>query len=216
MTDAVWSPRLKRNIGYVWVPVALADLGTELDVETPDGTVRGRTAALPFVDPRKEVPRGRSGSRRDRGREARDMAKDKLDRRPPATVGPVRGLRKALVLVEREAKVAIWDCRMCGQCILHSTGLTCPMRCPKSLRNGPCGGVLQNGNCEVLPESPCVWVQAWEGSRRLPIWRDHLQHVQKPVDWRLQETSSWENLLSGRAAYAPLGWAAFEAEERTR
>jgi glycine cleavage system aminomethyltransferase T len=54
----VWSPGLKRNIGYVWVPAGLADLGTELDVETPDGTVRGRTAALPFVDPRKEVPAG--------------------------------------------------------------------------------------------------------------------------------------------------------------
>lgn len=58
VTDAVWSPGLKRNIGYVWVPTELAEPGTELDVETPDGTVRGRTAALPFVDPRKEVPAG--------------------------------------------------------------------------------------------------------------------------------------------------------------
>ena len=49
-------------------------------------------------------------------------------------------------------KEAIWDCRMCGQCILHSTGLSCPMRCPKNLRNGPCGGMLQDGSCEVLPE----------------------------------------------------------------
>lgn len=58
VTDAVWSPGLKRNIGYVWVPTELAEPGTELDVETPDGTVGGRTAALPFVDPRKEVPAG--------------------------------------------------------------------------------------------------------------------------------------------------------------
>lgn len=58
VTDAVWSPGLKRNIGYVWVPTELAEPGTELDVETSDGTVRGRTAALPFVDPRKEVPAG--------------------------------------------------------------------------------------------------------------------------------------------------------------
>nr|WP_245947992.1 methylenetetrahydrofolate reductase C-terminal domain-containing protein [Halomonas montanilacus] len=29
---------------------------------------------------------------------------------------------------------------MCGQCILSSTGMSCPMNCPKSLRNGPCGG----------------------------------------------------------------------------
>lgn len=56
VTDAVWSPGLRRNIGYVWVPIELAAPGTELEVETPGGIVRGRTAAIPFVDPRKEVP----------------------------------------------------------------------------------------------------------------------------------------------------------------
>jgi hypothetical protein len=133
-----------------------------------------------------------------------------LDRRPPATTARPRGLRKALLLVERRSKEAIFDCRMCGQCVLHSTGLTCPMRCPKNLRNGPCGGVLQDGSCEVLPDRPCVWVQAWEGSRSLPAWRDHIEHVMPPVDWRLQGTSSWENLLSGRDRRAPEGWAAHE------
>ena len=58
VTDAVWSPGLRKNIGYVWVPTELAEPGTELDVETPDRTVRGRTASIPFVDPRKEVPAG--------------------------------------------------------------------------------------------------------------------------------------------------------------
>jgi hypothetical protein len=129
-----------------------------------------------------------------------------LDRRPPATAPSPKGLRKAILLIERGTKEAIWDCRMCGQCILHSTGLSCPMRCPKNLRNGPCGGVLQNGNCEVVPEMPCVWVRAWEGSRRLPLWRDHMEHVQPPTDWRLQETSSWENLITGRDRRVPDGW----------
>ena len=59
----------------------------------------------------------------------------------------------------------MFDCQMCGQCVLSSTGMSCPMNCPKPLRNGPCGGVRANGNCEVKPEMPCVWVQAWEGSR---------------------------------------------------
>jgi glycine cleavage system aminomethyltransferase T len=59
VTDAVWSPGLEKNIGYVWVPIALAEPGAALDVETEDGDhLVGRTAALPFVDPRKERPAG--------------------------------------------------------------------------------------------------------------------------------------------------------------
>jgi hypothetical protein len=131
----------------------------------------------------------------------------RLDRRPPQTAPDPRGLRKAILLVEKKTKEELWDCRMCGQCILHSTGMSCPMRCPKNLRNGPCGGVLQNGNCEVLPDRPCVWVQAWEGSRKLPLWRSHMEHVSRPVDWRLQGTSSWENFLTRRDKHTPGGWA---------
>ena len=57
MTDAVWSPGLKKNIGYVWVPIELASPGTSLDVETEDGAhLVGRTAAIPFVDPKKQKP----------------------------------------------------------------------------------------------------------------------------------------------------------------
>jgi hypothetical protein len=122
-------------------------------------------------------------------------------------------LERALIAVEKPIKEALFDCRMCGQCILHSTGLVCPMRCPKNLRNGPCGGVLVDGNCEVDPGRPCVWVQAWEGSRRLPVWRGHMSRVNAPVDWRLQETSSWANLLSGRDRRVPRGW---EEAERSR
>jgi hypothetical protein len=141
------------------------------------------------------------------------MAKTRLDRRPPASVPPPTGIRRALLMVEKAVKEPLWDCRMCGQCILHSTGMSCPMRCPKNLRNGPCGGVLKDGNCEVLPDRPCVWVQAWRVSRKLPVWRNNLEHLQQPVDWRLQETSSWENLLTGRDRSAPPAWTAFE--ERT-
>jgi len=140
-----------------------------------------------------------------------------LDRRPPTQAPQPRGLRKALLIVEKVSKEKVFDCRMCGQCILHSTGLSCPMRCPKNLRNGPCGGVLQDGTCEVLPDRPCVWVQAWEGSRKLPLWRDHMEHVNAPVDWRLQGTSSWENYLTRRDKRVPPGWAAarehMESEE---
>jgi hypothetical protein len=105
------------------------------------------------------------------------------------------------------SKEIIFDCRMCGQCVLHSTGLTCPMRCPKNLRNGPCGGVRANGHCEVFPDKPCVWVQAIETAPKLPLWRDHVFHVMPPVNWRLQGTSSWINLLTGQDQVRPKGWA---------
>ena len=60
--------------------------------------------------------------------------------------------------IEHVVKKPIWDCRMCGQCVLHDTGMTCPMTCPKTLRNGPCGGVRKGGFCEVYPEMMCPWV----------------------------------------------------------
>jgi aminomethyltransferase len=56
VTDAVWSPRLERNIGYVWVPTELSEPGTKLDVESQHGALVGTTAAIPFVDPKKQVP----------------------------------------------------------------------------------------------------------------------------------------------------------------
>ena len=56
VTDAVWSPGLERNIGYVWVPIELATAGTRLDIESEHGDMTGVTAEIPFVDPRKERP----------------------------------------------------------------------------------------------------------------------------------------------------------------
>jgi glycine cleavage system aminomethyltransferase T len=56
VTDAIWSPRLERNIGYVWVPTELAVPGTVVDVESETGHLVGTIADIPFVDPRKEEP----------------------------------------------------------------------------------------------------------------------------------------------------------------
>ena len=57
VTSIVWSPRLEKNIGYVWVPIELSAPGNVLDVAAPGGMVEGRTAALPFHDPKKETPK---------------------------------------------------------------------------------------------------------------------------------------------------------------
>ena len=56
VTATALSPTLGRNIGYVWVPIELAEPGNRIDVESEHGTLTGRTAAIPFVDPRKERP----------------------------------------------------------------------------------------------------------------------------------------------------------------
>ena len=101
--------------------------------------------------------------------------------------------------VERNVKGLLFDCRMCGRCILSSTGMSCPMNCPKQLRNGPCGGVRADGSCEVEPNMPCVWVQAWSGSRQME-GGDAILDVQKPLDQSLHETSAWLRVTAEAAA----------------
>jgi hypothetical protein len=100
-------------------------------------------------------------------------------------------LERPMAALERGTKGLLFDCKMCGQCVLSSTGMSCPMNCPKQLRNGPCGGVRADGNCEVLPDMKCVWVAAWEGSQRIPGGVASLQKVQFAVDRRLEGRSSW-------------------------
>jgi aminomethyltransferase len=57
VTDAVWSPGLEKNIGYMWVPIELSASGTRVDVVTEVGVELGAVAAsIPFVDPQKKVP----------------------------------------------------------------------------------------------------------------------------------------------------------------
>ena len=119
------------------------------------------------------------------------------------------GYRRAdrwLRFPEEAAKKAVFDCRMCGQCILHSTGMTCPMTCPKNLRNGPCGGVRPNGHCEVKPEMRCVWVEAYERSLRMETFGDEMALLQPPVNRLLEGSSAWINMLTGEDQRAPTAW----------
>jgi hypothetical protein len=108
----------------------------------------------------------------------------------------------AVTATERSVKTLLFDCKMCGQCILSDTGMSCPMNCPKSLRNGPCGGVRPNGHCEVKPEMKCVWVAAWDGSQRMAEGLKILD-LQPPVDHRFWGRSSW--LRVARQKGAPEG-----------
>jgi hypothetical protein len=100
-------------------------------------------------------------------------------------------LERPVSVVERAVKGFLFDCTMCGQCALGSTGMSCPMNCPKSLRNGPCGGVRADGHCEVKPQMMCVWVDAVAGSRRMRAGAAAIHTVQLAVDRRLEGRSSW-------------------------
>ena len=108
-------------------------------------------------------------------------------------------IERPVASVEKAVKGLLFDCRMCGQCVLSSTGMSCPMNCPKSLRNGPCGGVRANGNCEVKPDMRCVWVEAYQGSQRIPGGTEAMAQVQLPVDQRQQGRSSWLDVARRKA-----------------
>ena len=111
-------------------------------------------------------------------------------------------LEKPVAALEKVVKGFLFDCQMCGQCALSSTGMSCSMNCPKNLRNGPCGGVRSNGTCEVKPEMPCVWVEAFEGIQRMREGRQAILMVQIPLDRRLQGRSSWLKVARDKAALA--------------
>lgn len=81
------------------------------------------------------------------------------------------------------------------------------MTCPKSMRNGPCGGVRADGSCEVVPAMTCVWVTAYERARRLRRYGAELLEIQPPLDHRLEGSSAWVNMLTGADRRPPCGWA---------
>jgi glycine cleavage system aminomethyltransferase T len=56
VTSAIYSPRLERNIGYCWLPAAMATKGTRVRVETEWGTRTATVVPMPFVDPEKRIP----------------------------------------------------------------------------------------------------------------------------------------------------------------
>jgi methylenetetrahydrofolate reductase (NADPH) len=113
-------------------------------------------------------------------------------------------LQKPVAALERVCKGLIFDCQMCGRCILSSSGFSCPTNCPKNLRNGPCGGVRPDGTCEVDCGMRCVWVDAWEGSGRMQ-GSQRILAVQPPMEKNIEGTSAWLRLIaeSGLTKVAP-------------
>lgn len=56
VTSAIHSPRLRRNIGYAWLPADRSSLGVAIAVETEWGPRSATVVEMPFVDPAKEIP----------------------------------------------------------------------------------------------------------------------------------------------------------------
>lgn len=120
--------------------------------------------------------------------------------------GVFRGLgyeriERPVAVIEQAVKGLLFDCKMCGQCVLSSTGMSCPMNCPKTLRNGPCGGVRADGNCEVKPDMKCVWVEAYHGSAKIPGGVEAMRQVQYAVDQRQQGRSSWLRVVREKSVH---------------
>jgi hypothetical protein len=108
-------------------------------------------------------------------------------------------IERPMAAIERQIKGFLFDCRMCGHCVLGSTGMSCSSNCPKNLRNGPCGGVRQDGMCEVIPDLRCVWVEAVEGNARMRRGAS-IHELQPPLDHRLADSSSWLRVTREAAA----------------
>lgn len=58
VTSAIYSPRLRKNIGYCWLPTSLAGGDVPIAVETEWGTRAATLVPMPFVDPEKRIPIG--------------------------------------------------------------------------------------------------------------------------------------------------------------
>jgi len=114
-----------------------------------------------------------------------------------ARIGYAR-LERPVATLEAGVKGFLFDCRMCGDCVLSKTGMSCPMNCPKGMRNGPCGGVRADGHCEVYAEMPCVWVKAYEGSLAMQGGRA-IAEVLPPLNHARKGSSTWLRLARERA-----------------
>lgn len=119
-------------------------------------------------------------------------------RRGVAWLGPER-VERLVAPAERTLKGLFFDCHMCGCCTLSSTGMACPMNCPKRHRNGPCGGVAADGSCEIDPAMRCVWLEGLDGSRRM-TGGDRFANVQPPADASLRGSSAWVRTIMGKDA----------------
>ena len=60
VTSKCFSPRLKKNIAYAFVPIENADKGTKFFIHSPYAKMECVVVDLPFWDPKKQIPVGKA------------------------------------------------------------------------------------------------------------------------------------------------------------
>ena len=125
------------------------------------------------------------------------MSLDFVSLEKPKITYKERKFSKILLFFENIFKVPLLGCQQCGECLLSSTSFTCSQRCPKRLRNGPCGGTGENGTCEVFPDRKCVWYVIYKRSKKLKRTKA-LYQIKKIHNWNLEHTSAWLNVFKKR------------------
>ncbi len=115
-----------------------------------------------------------------------------------------RRISRLLLWGENIIKIPVFGCQRCGECLLSSTAYICCQRCPKRLRNGPCGGTDERGHCEVFPERKCVWYRIYKRSKWLHT-KQTLYPVKQIHNWDLEGSSAWLNVFRKRIK-APIWW----------
>jgi len=113
-------------------------------------------------------------------------------------------LESAYTKCEQIIKGLTNDCRHCGDCAMLDMAYLCPMsQCPKNQRNGPCGGSYE-GWCEAYPnQRKCIYVLAYERLKAHGADQSLGEDLVPPVNYDLNETSSWINFYLGRDHSAP-------------
>jgi aminomethyltransferase len=56
VTSKCFSPRLKKNIGYAFIPIEYAKNDTEMEIRSPYANLKAKVVPLPFFDPKKRIP----------------------------------------------------------------------------------------------------------------------------------------------------------------
>ncbi|HEU5078661.1 MAG TPA: methylenetetrahydrofolate reductase C-terminal domain-containing protein [Opitutaceae bacterium] len=114
---------------------------------------------------------------------------------------PMQG-PKPMRALEHLSKLALFNCKDCGDCSLPEIAFLCPeSQCAKNQRNGPCGGT-RDGRCEVDGFGDCIWLRAYERLKHDGREQGMLEHAPVVQNQALRGTSSWANTWLRRDHFA--------------